>query len=236
DVHGGHGQARAVDHAGDVTVELDVVQAVLGGFYFERIFLIEVAKLPKFFVAEQAVIVEGHFGVEGYQAAVSGDHARIDFEERGVGVDECAVQGLKKWHGFGGGFAGEAETESQLPRLIRLQAGSRMDVFTQDSFGMGLGDFFDFHAACGAGHEHHFAGGAIDKDAEVKFALDVHALFDQQAFDDTPCGTRLHGDQIHAQHVTGDVCRFLRGTRELYTAALAAATRVDLRLHDNNVG
>src|SRR6185369_10718084 len=154
----------------------------------------------------------------------------------GVGVDECAVQGLKKWHGFGGGFAGEAETESQLPRLIRLQAGSRMDVFTQDSFGMGLGDFFDFHAACGAGHEHHFAGGAIDKDAEVKFALDVHALFDQQAFDDTPCGTRLHGDQIHAQHVTGDVCRFLRGTRELYTAALAAATRVDLRLHDNNVG
>jgi len=29
DVHGGHGQARAVDHAGDGAVELDVVERVL---------------------------------------------------------------------------------------------------------------------------------------------------------------------------------------------------------------
>src|SRR6266481_529008 len=31
DVHGGHGQAGAIDHAGHAAIELDVVQAVLGG-------------------------------------------------------------------------------------------------------------------------------------------------------------------------------------------------------------
>ena len=66
--------------------------------------------------------------------------------------------------------------------------------------------------------------------------MDVHALFDQQAFDNAPGGTRLHGDQIHAQHVTCDVGGFLRRMRQLYPSALAAATRVDLRLHHHNVG
>src|SRR5580704_3115146 len=36
DVHGGHRQAGAVDHAADVAVELDVVQAVLAGLDFKR--------------------------------------------------------------------------------------------------------------------------------------------------------------------------------------------------------
>ena len=79
DVHGGHGEAGAVDHAGDGAVELDVVQAVLGGFDFERIFLVEVAQFAELFVAEEAVIIESHFGVERDEAAVAGDDSRIDF-------------------------------------------------------------------------------------------------------------------------------------------------------------
>src|SRR5262249_17445717 len=38
DVHGGHRQAGAVHHAGDVAVELDVVQPVFRRFDLERIF------------------------------------------------------------------------------------------------------------------------------------------------------------------------------------------------------
>src|SRR5579863_4577930 len=36
DVHGRHGQARAIHHAGDGSIQLDVIQRVLAGFHFQR--------------------------------------------------------------------------------------------------------------------------------------------------------------------------------------------------------
>ena len=68
DVHGGHGEAGAVDHAADVAVELDVVQVVLGGLDFGRVFLVEVAQRQDVLVAEQRVVVEVHLGVEARRA------------------------------------------------------------------------------------------------------------------------------------------------------------------------
>ena len=149
------------------------------------------------------------FGVERDEAAVAGDDARIDFEHGGVGVDESAVERLEKWGGLLRGFAGEAEAEGELARLIGLQADGGMNDFAQDRVGIVLGDFFDFHAAGGAGHEEHFAGGAIDENAEVEFALDVETFFDEEALDDAAAGAGLRGDEIHAQHVSWR-CRRLR--------------------------
>jgi len=94
DVHGGHRETRAIDHAGDVAVELDVVQAVLGGFDFERIFFVEIAQFAKFFVTEQAVVVERHLGVESDEPAIAGNDARIDFQHRSIGIYKGAVQRL----------------------------------------------------------------------------------------------------------------------------------------------
>ncbi len=42
DVHGRHGQARAIDHAADFAIELDVGEVVFAGFDFRRIFLVQV--------------------------------------------------------------------------------------------------------------------------------------------------------------------------------------------------
>ena len=58
DVHGRHGQAGAVDHAADVAVELDVVQAVLRSLDFERIFFGDVAQFAQIGMAEERVVVE----------------------------------------------------------------------------------------------------------------------------------------------------------------------------------
>ncbi len=44
DVHSGHGEAGAIDHAGYGAIELDVVEAVFGGFDFEGIFFVEIAQ------------------------------------------------------------------------------------------------------------------------------------------------------------------------------------------------
>ena len=47
DIHGGHGQARAIDHAADRAIELDVVELVIRSFHLERVFLVEVAQFGR---------------------------------------------------------------------------------------------------------------------------------------------------------------------------------------------
>jgi hypothetical protein len=42
-----------------------------------------------------------------------------------------------------------------------------------------FGDFLDFHATFGGGHEHHATGGAVDHGAQVQFLGDVGAGLDQ---------------------------------------------------------
>ena len=60
----------AVHHAAHVAVELDVVQAVLRGFDFERIFFGDVAQFAQVRVPEHGVVVEIHLGIEREQAAI----------------------------------------------------------------------------------------------------------------------------------------------------------------------
>ena len=54
DVHGGHGESRAVHHAGDGAVQLDVVQAEARRLYFERIFFVQIAQFEQILVAVTA--------------------------------------------------------------------------------------------------------------------------------------------------------------------------------------
>ena len=58
DVHGGHGQARAIDEAGDAAVELDVIEIELAGLDFQRRFLVEVAHFQDVLVAVEGVVVQ----------------------------------------------------------------------------------------------------------------------------------------------------------------------------------
>jgi len=55
DVHCGHGEPSAVDHTTHAAIELDVVEAVLRSFDFERIFFVEIAEAAKFLVTKEAV-------------------------------------------------------------------------------------------------------------------------------------------------------------------------------------
>src|SRR6266566_2768352 len=157
DVHSGHGEARAVYHAGYAAVELDVVEAVLGGLDFEGVFFIEISQLAELFVAEQRVVVKSHLGVEGHQLAVPGQNAGIDFEQRSVGVREGAIEGLQKGRSVVDDFEGQAESESNLAGLIRFEADRRMDGLAQNRGGIFLGEFLDFHAARRTGHENDAA-------------------------------------------------------------------------------
>ena len=133
-------------------------------------------------------------------------------------------------------FARQSEAEGDFASLVRLQTDGGMNGFTQNGAGIFLGDFLDFHAASGAGHEDDTAGLTIDEKAEIKFALDVQTLFDEQALDDAASGTSLRSYELHAEHVAGDVGGFVGGVRQLDAAGFAAPTGVNLRLYDDDVG
>ena len=72
DVHGRHGEAGAVDHAADGAVELDVVEAELGGFHFERVLFVQIASSDEVFVPVEGVVVEVDLGIERDDAIVGG--------------------------------------------------------------------------------------------------------------------------------------------------------------------
>ena len=68
--------------------------------------------------------------------------------------------------------------------------------------------------------------------ADVELLADVGAFLDQQPPHLLALGTGLVRDELHAEDLAGERAHFVDRARELDAAALAAATGVDLRLHD----
>jgi hypothetical protein len=102
DVHRRHREAGAIDEAGDAAVELDVIQAELARFDFERRFLGEVAHLLNVLVAIERVVIEADLGVHGAKRflAVRADHdaERIDLDHRGVAFPPSLVNPHEQLH------------------------------------------------------------------------------------------------------------------------------------------
>ena len=89
DVHGGHGQARAVDQAGDVTVEFDVIEIEFAGFDFQRRFLVQVAHVLDVLVPVKRVVIEAEILAStairvSLPSAPATMQSGIDFDQGGV--------------------------------------------------------------------------------------------------------------------------------------------------------
>src|SRR5712672_1632235 len=144
------------------------------------------------------------------------------------------MEGLQKRDRGIGDFAGQAKAKSDFACLVRLQANGGMNRLAQNSGGILFGNFRDFHAAGSASHEDDVTGGAINKEPEIKFALDVQSFFDEQAFDDAAGGTSLRSHQLHAENVAGEIGSLVRGPSEFYAACFAAAPSVNLGFYDDH--
>ena len=232
DVHGGHGQAGAVDQAADVAAKRDVGELVLGGFDFVGVFFVVVAHVAQFGVTEDGVVVEAEFGVQAEQVVVTGDDERVDFEQGAVTGDEGLVEALQDSDGLGDEFAAQAEAEGDLAALEGGQAGQGVDGFGEDFLGGLGGDLFDVHAPCGGGHDGDFGAAAIDDQGDVQFSGDAAAVFDQDTGDQFAFRAGLVGAQGHAEHFAGDHADLFRGAGQFDAAPFAAAAGVDLGLDD----
>src|SRR5260370_13176720 len=169
DVHRGHGQARAIDHAPHVSVELDVVQTVFRSLHIERVFFSNVAELAKIGVTEQSVVIESDFGVEREESAVGGGDKGIDLKQGSVGVEKTLVEISQKL------YCGidlprlQAEFEGYFACLKGFQAHAGIDMLLPYRIGIFFVDLLNFHASSGRGHENRLALGTIYQNAEIQF-------------------------------------------------------------------
>ncbi|MFM1945227.1 MAG: hypothetical protein RI897_4209 [Verrucomicrobiota bacterium] len=138
DIHGSHGESGAIDEAGDIAVELDIIQFMLAGLGFKGGFLADIAEGQEVFVAVEGVVVEADLGIDrkDIQCVVvfADEGERVDFDEGGVAFPPSAVGAEEE---FGGGVdevTGEAEGGGLASGLVGLVTEAGVDAFADDLF------------------------------------------------------------------------------------------------------
>ncbi len=239
DIHRGHGEAGAVDEAGDVSVEADVVEVRLRGFDFAGILLGGVAVGEDVGVAEEGVVVEVELRIERADVAGFGDDKRVDLHHRAIAGDEEAVEVFKERAGGLEECGGNAEELRKFARLVGLEAEERVDRDVVDFFGGLFGDGFDVHATFGAGNYDRCGSRAVDEHRDVEFLFDLDGLGDEDLANEASIRTGLVGNEGLAEHFRGEIAGFGRGFAKMDTAleavfkrTLAAAAGVDLGFDD----
>lgn len=147
DVHGGHGEPGAVDHAADAAIEGDVAELVLRRLHLARIFLLRVAQRGDVFVAEEGVVVKIHFDVERQQTAFLCADEGVEFDERAVLVPKQTVKPPDDGRKIPGGFSFQAQPCGQVGDVVAAQPGHGVDLLAKDFVGVVFCHLFDFGAA-----------------------------------------------------------------------------------------
>ena len=241
DVHRRHREAGAVDHAADIAVELDVGEVIFGRLDLGRILLGLVAEREDVLVAEQRVGIERHLGVEHEQFLALGHDQRVDLEHRHVGGEEGLVKLPRELLRLLGEIAGELEPEGDGAAVVGHEALGGIDRDRLDALGRVVRDRLDVHAALGRDDHGDPAGRTIDQHRQIEFLVDVGPVGDVEAVDLLAMLAGLRGDQRVTEHVgrgganlverLGQPNAALGVGAEFLELTLAAAARVDLRLH-----
>ena len=131
-VHRGHRQAGAVHHAGDVAVERDVGQVVLLGLELARLLLVRIpssassgwrwrALSSSSILASSATSAPSAVTTSGFTSTSDASVAVYAWYSAGGELDEPAHE-----------LAPESQPEGEAARLVRLEAGERIDHRPQD--------------------------------------------------------------------------------------------------------
>ena len=231
DVHGAHGQARAVHHAADVAVQRDIVQLPLRRLSLARVFLRLVEHFAQVRLAEQRVAVSAQFTVETNQVALLSDHQRVDFDQRQIALKENGRQAHKDFGELLNLFTFQTQFERQFAALVRHRTRQRIDGDFVDQVRGLFRHFFDFHAAFGRGHKDHATGATVNNRAQVQLFINIGRRFNQNLVNRLAVRICLIGDEAFAQPVFSKCANVFFALYYFHTARFAAATSVNLTFH-----
>ena len=184
-VHRRHREARAVHHAGDVAVERDVVEIVLGGLRARVSSSCDGSRMAaRSLLAEQRVVVDVDLGVERDQVAVLRHDQRIELDQRQVALENSLYSVRAMSLELGELLAGVSPSpKPSCAALVGLQARRGIDVDAQDLLGCRARHLLDVHAAGGRGDEGDALRLRSTQQRQVQLALDRGAGFDVHEVD-----------------------------------------------------
>ncbi len=120
---------------------------------------------------------------------------------------------------------------SDRVRMMRHEAGRRIDREGEDLLRAFVRDFFDFGAAFGRGDESDARRGAVDQCREIIFAVDRRAFLDIEAAHFLAVRPGLMRDQGRAEQTLGLALHIIDRFYDFDAAGFAAAAGMNLRLH-----
>ena len=101
----------------------------------------------------ERVVVEADLGIEADELVVLGHHQRIDFQQAHVLVGEGGVKLRQKIADLLGEIAGKLERLRHAARVMRHDAGGRVNGKSEDFLRRLVRHFLDIHAAFCGDHE-----------------------------------------------------------------------------------
>ena len=91
-VHRGHGQTGAIDHARDIAIQRHIVQIVRRGFPFLLILLTWIAQLRQPLLAEQGVVLDVDLRIQREHVTAAGNDEWIYLDQACVTLQEQPIQ------------------------------------------------------------------------------------------------------------------------------------------------
>ena len=145
DIHGGHGEAGAVDQASNITVELDEVETRLGGLDLVGILLAGVTPVENLLLSEVCVVVKVELGVHAEDLVVRGLGKRVDLDLSGILLHKDLVKLLDRVGGIINALLRETNVGGNLASDLVRDALVDVNDSGEDCFRVLLCDSLDIH-------------------------------------------------------------------------------------------
>lgn len=236
-VHGGHGQAGAVDHGAHIAGQAHVVYAQFPRLALQGVALLGVVQGGHVRMAFEGAFVKVHLGVQGHHVSGCGHGQRIDFHQHSVFFYGQAHQVLHQGRALVDLLRREPAAKEQLPRLEGPDMVAAVQSGGKDALWRARGTSSMSMPPVGRGHDRQALCAPVQHYGQVQLTGNVRALFYPDLMDLFAFWAGLVRHQLHAQNVSGSGLHRVQTFADLHAAALATAAGVDLRLdHPDRAG
>ncbi|MBE1491598.1 hypothetical protein H4W31_007236 [Plantactinospora soyae] len=218
-----HHQAGSVADDSHGSVELDVVEVLLGGPDLQRVGGADVDELRMSGLSEPGVVVQGHLAVQCPYRAVGELGQWVDLDQGGVlGAEDVPEPDQDAGHDVAY-VVRQAGVGGQPERALPVEAGGRVDLEPGQRLRVLGRHLFDLDPALPGGQGEERALGPVEQQGDVVLVDDLAGLGDQHL---------VHGValDVHAQDVGRDVTRRVRAVGQSDSAGLASAAGLHLGL------
>mmetsp|Transcript_4511 Transcript_4511/g.6792 ORF Transcript_4511/g.6792 Transcript_4511/m.6792 type:complete len:271 (-) Transcript_4511:23-835(-) len=179
-----------------------------------------VLHLLEIVLAEDSVVINGHFRVGGEDLVVLGEDERVDLDHVAVLLHEAIVHRLHQPHQLGL-LLRDSKVVGSLNQGFHIWALEGVHVKLIDLAGVLLSDVLNRHSSGGRVDENGSRGGSIQGQTEVHFLLDAELLDNVDRVHEEAIGGLL-GNEVVSEELASDMLGLLGVTTDLNSTLVAS--------------